>query len=244
MKNRIYLTLCIIFLITSCGPSKSELAKREKFTSDSLEIVRQEVEFEKQRVEQERIHLEKIEVGKSIKATKLNELLDELKRNLNAEERNLQEINKFQIGRSQQEKNEQLINQNIQINRLKSMIQKVQKEVSLTKLFNSFEFQETPQGVINHIFQSAKDHNYDNMRYLIDPYGEFDTDAFQICYIEIYGEEGQQEWSETFKNGRIMGDPKYDEDKCTIEIAYGLGSNKLENINLVKRMNHWYLTSF
>tara|TARA_R110000796_G_scaffold159169_3_gene275780 strand:- start:28868 stop:29602 length:735 start_codon:yes stop_codon:yes gene_type:complete len=244
MKNYIYLTICILFLTISCGPSKSELAEKEKSISDSLEMVRQQVELEKKRVELERIHLENVEVGKSIKATKLNEILDGLKLNLTTAERNLEEINKFQIGRSQQEKNAQVKRETLQINRLRSMIQRVQKEVSLTKLFNSFEFQETPQGVVNHIFQSAKDKSYDKMRHLIDPYGEFDTDAFQLCYIEMYGEEGQQEWSEAFENGRIMGDPIYNEDKCTIEIAYGLSSDKLETINLVKRLNRWYMTSF
>jgi hypothetical protein len=40
-----------------------------------------------------------------------------------------------------------------------------------------------------------------------------------------------------------MSEPKIENDRAEVEIAYGPNSDKLEKINLVKRMDKWYIVS-
>jgi hypothetical protein len=111
-------------------------------------------------------------------------------------------------------------------------------------MFQSFEFQNTPEGTIEQIFQAAKTEDYSKMRYLLDSYGEYDNDAFSICMIEMLPSESQKEMAEQFKNGRIMNNISTNDSTAIIEIAFGPSSNKLEQMHLVKRLNKWYISNF
>ena len=242
MKSNYFLILSLISLIISCGPSKEENKKREKFVADSLKIVREDsLARVAEQMETERIHLEKIEVGKSINKTKLSNILDEVKSQLLTAKRKLDRINEFQLGRSMSTKQQQLSDQQGKINELESFISNVEKEISLTNLFNSFDFQLTPEGTVEHIFSSAKNNDLTKMRHLLDPYGEYDVDAQQICLVEMFPSDGQNEWRKEFANGRIMGVPIIEGDKAEIEIAIGNSSNRLEKIKLVQRKDKWYV---
>lgn len=51
------------------------------------------------------------------------------------------------------------------------------------------------------------------------------------------------EWSLTFSKGRIMSTPKINGKDASVEIAVGINSDRLININLVNRQNKWFIAS-
>lgn len=240
----IYLCVFYVFLLLmACGPSQEEIAARQQIVADSLRTIREDSTAKAEQIERERIHQEKIEVGKSIKKNKLTKILSELNTQLQNEKRELSRINEFEFGRARSTKDRQLSDQKEKINDIESFITKVEKELAMTSLFNSFEFQQTPNGTIEHIFTSAQNNELGKMRHLLDPYGEYDSEAMDICLVEMLPSEGQEKWREAFKNGRVMGEPEMNGDKAIIEIAYGPSSNRLAKINLVQRMDKWYILS-
>ncbi|MDB4303753.1 hypothetical protein N9934_03075, partial [Desulfosarcina sp.] len=141
-------------------------------------------------------------------------------------------------------KNQQISNQYDKITEIEKFIPKVESEIAMTNLFNSFEFQATPTGTIEYLFMSAKTKDYTKVRFLLDPYGEFNDDAMGLCLVDMYPSEAQNEWNNEFKNGRIIGDPIIKDEIAEIEIAIGPESDELEKINLVKRMKKWYIISY
>ena len=82
-----------------------------------------------------------------------------------------------------------------------------------------------------------------NLRNLCDPYEENDRDVKFICYAEMLQKKERQELINMFKNGRIIGGIKINEDKAVVEFAYGLSSNSLEKMVMIKRNDLWYLSS-
>lgn len=235
IKN--YILIIGLLLITiSCGKSKKEI-EQEKAQIET----QQKILAEKK--EQERIHLEKIEVGKYILKTYFSNELERLKKVLTQQEKKLAKIKEFQFGRASSTKEKQLNEQNIRIGQIKSYISKIEKEISLTNLRETFDFQDSPKGVINYLFESAKNNNFEKLRYLCDPYGENDGDSRGICFVATQSSEMQKYFVESFKNGRIMSEPKIENERAEVEIAFGLRSDRLEKINLVKRMNKWYIVS-
>ena len=240
----------LILILLSCGPTKEEVAQHEKHIADSLNNVKVETirlayidSIAKAQAELERLHSEKVEAGKAIKRNKLNNILEELQKNLLTNENELKKINDFQLGRSVLEKENQLFTKQLQINELKNFIVEVEKELALTHIHNSFEFQTTPIGTVQYIFTAAKNNEFDDLRHLLDPYGEFDADAQFICLVSMFPIESKKLWNDMFSNGRIMGDPTVSGDEAEIEIAIGSSSNRLEKIKLVKRMDRWYILS-
>ena len=236
MKINYILTIGLIVLTISCGKSKKEIEQEKA----QIELEQKALAEQK---EKERIHLEKIEVGKSKLKMDLTNELDRLKKMLVQEKNNLTEINKFQLGRSSSTKEKQLAEQNKKINQLNVYIRKLEKEISLTNLRETFDFQDTPERLVNYIFQSAKSRDFSKLRNICDPYGENDGDARGICLVEMQPTEMQNQFVVAFENGRIMGEPKIENETAEIEIAFGPSSNRLEKINLVKRMDKWYIGS-
>ena len=236
MKIKYILIIGLIFLTISCGKSKKEIEQEKT-------LIELEYKALAEQKEKERIHFEKIEVGKSILKIKLTNELDQQKNLLEQEKNKLTEINQFQLGRSISTKQSQLNVQNIKIRRLSSYISKLEKEISLTNLRETFDFQDTPEGVINYLFESAKTKDFTKLRYLCDPYGENDGDSRGICLVEMKPIEMQDQFIENYKNGRIIGDLKIENDIAEIEIAFGPSSNRLEKIKLIKRIDKWYIES-
>ena len=236
MKISNILTIGLLFLTISCGKSKKEIEQEKA----QIEL-EQKALAEQQ--EKERIHLEKIEVGKSRLKMELTNELDRLKKVLEEEETMLTEINKFQLGRPSSTKEKQLAEQHQRIAQITTYISKLEKEISLTHLRETFDFQNTPEGVINYLFETARNREFSKLRNLCDPYGENDRDARRLCLVELQPIEMQDRFVENFEKGRIIGDPKIENEFAEIEIAVGPRSDRLEKIKLVKRMDKWYIGS-
>lgn len=233
MKRNYFLLLVFITLTISCGKGKNE------FEQEQAQIEQNNLDKEK-----ERIHLEKIEVGKSKLKIYLENEVDRLNKLLEQEEIKLNEINAFQIGRSSDTKEIQLIEQNRKISSLTTNISKIQNEIALSNLRETYEFQDTPVGVVNYLFEAARSWDFSKLRNLCDPYGENDGDARAMCLVEMQPRDIQSQFVENFKNARIMGEPKIFGDSAEIEIATGSSSNYLQKIQLINRMGKWYFKSF
>ena len=247
MKNTHLSILFVAFTFMNCGPngpSQEEIIAKKKHITDSLEIVKLDsIKAIELKLELERIHLQKIEVGQSILERRLTNIIENLKATLRSQQLELNQINEFQLGRLKSTKQRELRNQHNKIYNVESKIRKIDKEISMSKLFNSFDFQETPAGTIEHLFYAAKNNDYQKMRHLLDPYGEYDNDALYLCHVEMLSDSEKQEWEDLFGKGRIMSDPVINEKTAEIEIAIGFHSNKLEKINLVERMGRWYIAA-
>lgn len=218
MKIKTLLLITFITILTSCGNKEAEENAK-------------------------RIHLEKIEVGKARIKTELTNELDRLKKMLETENKVLVNINEFQFGRLASTKKKQLADQNDKIRLIENYITNIEEEIALTNLRKTFEFQSDPSSLIQHVFSSAKNQNFKNLRFLCDPYGEFDSDAKGICYIEMSPLETKAMFIDNFRNGRIIGEPTISGSMAEVEIAFGPSTNRLEKIKLVKRMDHWYIAS-
>ncbi|MDT0647763.1 hypothetical protein RM545_13770 [Zunongwangia sp. F260] len=251
--KRIYVTyLFIALLIASCGKSAKEQqlenVKKELELAKNQLTLKEKEEREKVKqlelAQKEEEHQQKWNVGKKKKVTQLNDLLQEASTALSTAELERTQINEFQIGRSSATKEYELRNQRKKINDLASYIKKIKNTIAELEYQKTFEFQSSPESVMNHIFEAAKKEDISNFKYLCDPYSENDSDVNYICYAEILLEQGKKELIANFSNGRIIGESKIENDRAEIEFAYGPNSDRLEKANLIKRNEKWYLMSF
>lgn len=231
------LAFVFLLLLLSCGKTKEEI------TQEKLQVKLEKEALEKQK-EEERIHLEKIEVGKSKLKMELTNDLTRLRRILEKEKNKLVEIRRFKFGRSRSTREKQITAQNMRIGELGNYISRLEKEIALTNLRKTFDFHNTPEGVVQYVFKAAKNKEFENLRYICDPYGENDGDTKKLCLLATQPLEIQNQFVEGFKKGRVMGTPIIENGRAQVEIAFGPGSNRLEQINLIMRMNKWYLVSF
>jgi len=248
MNKVLILGLFLIFY--SCGPSQQELeaqnALAEKIkqrTEDSIAFVDKE---RQEKIELERIHNEKIEVGKALKRDRLNEIIKDLERELQRLNNSLTETNRIKLLRTYDEKQAQLDAIRVQIYEKEFLISNLKKQVSVTYLFESFSFQSTPEGTVRQIIKSAKTRKHSNLRHLIDPYGDFDNSAFDLCYAELLSVGFLNLWNAHFEKGRIIGSPKFknNNSEATVEVAVGWNSDTIEKIDLVNRYGRWYIKNY
>ncbi|MCK7590469.1 hypothetical protein M0G43_07795 [Subsaxibacter sp. CAU 1640] len=229
MRFRIITITCLSILILSCGKTKEEIKLEQLQTEHNKEI--------------ERIHLEKIEVGKSKMKMELTKELERLNKIMEQENKKLDEINEFKLGRSSSTKDKELSEQNKRIYFLETVISKIENEISELNLTQTYDFQDSPKQLVNYLFEMAQNKDFSKMRHLCDPYGEGDNESRSLCLLEIHEAGSQQRYIETFQNGRIIGNPILEDNEAIVEIATGPNSDRLIKINLINRMGKWYVYS-
>lgn len=232
LKNYI-LALITILSLNSCGKSEKEI-KKEK----------EKIEYQKKKIELEKIHEQKINVGKRKKITELTMQLQRLPEAMKNARKNIEDINKFKIGRARSTKERQLKKAYEELNEVRNYGERLKNEIAQLEYFKTFDFQKTPESVMNYIFESAKKGDFSDFRNLCDPYAENDMDVNAICYAEMLSNKRKKELVDMFKNGRIIGNSIVYNDKVKIEFASGLNSDKLRKMTFVKRNNLWYLSNF
>ncbi|GAB7258321.1 hypothetical protein [Polaribacter sp. OB-PA-B3] len=237
MKTNYILALLTILTLNSCGKSEKEI----KIEKEKLEL---KAENERKKIELEKIHEQKVNVGKRKKITELTMQLQRLPEAIKKAQENIEKINKFQIGRSQSTKDKQLKKAYKQLSEIRNYGEKLKNEIAQLEYLKTFEFQKDPESVMKYIFESAKKGDFSNFRNLCDPYGENDSDVNSICYAEMLSKERKKELQDSFKNGRIIGKPVIKDNIAEIEFAYGVSSNRLEKMGMVKRNGLWYLSGF
>ena len=154
------------------------------------------------------------------------------------EKKKLKTIDEFEFPRTSAEKDKQLHQQNQKFSKLSDYIIKYENELAQTNLRETFEFQNTPEGVVNHIFYLARNKDFSKFRHMCDPY---DGTIF-LSFMELMPAELQTEFADDYKDGRILGKKVAIGNEAQIEVV--VGTNRLEKINLVKRMDKWYVKDF
>ncbi|MCG8891857.1 hypothetical protein G1K96_12495 [Tenacibaculum finnmarkense] len=190
-----------------------------------------------------KIHEQRVSVGKRKKITELTMQLQRLPDLYKKAKKEIEKIKMFKIGRSKSTKKRQLREAYNGLSELYDYEKQLKNEIAQSEYLKTFEFQKKPKNVIEYIFESAKEENFEDFRNLCDPYGENNRNVNKICLAEILQKKEKQQLIDMFKNGRIIGDIKISGNSAIIEFAYGLNSNKLEKMSLVKRNNLWYLSS-
>lgn len=223
MTKKILTALIISTLLFSCGKSEEQ----KKIEQEKLEI-----------------HKQKVNVGKRKKITELNSILQNIPEAIKEAEKNIENVKMFKIGRLESTKNRQLNEAYEQLFEIEEFEKKLKEEIAQSEYLKTFDFQKDPKLIMQYIFESAKNGDISNFRYLCDPYGENDNDVNQICMAGLLNKKQKTELINMFKNGRIIGDPFYLGDQVQIEFAYGIGANRLEKMNMVKRNELWYLSGF
>ena len=229
MKKNYILSLIIILTLTSCGKSEKEI----KIEKEKLEL----------KIKTEKIHEQKVNVGKRKKITELTMQLQRLPEAIKKAQENIENIQRFKIGRAQSTKDKQLKKAYAILSETRDYGEKIKNEIAQLEYLKTFDFQKSPESVMKYIFESAKKEDFSNFRNLCDPYEENDRDAKFICYAEMLQKKERQELINMFKNGRIIGEVQIDKNKAIVEFAYGLSSNNLEKMVMIKRNNLWYLSS-
>lgn len=237
MHRPIFFTLLLSIVVClsfySCGPSKEEIAKREKEVADSLARVQ---EFE-------RIHLERIEVGKDTKKQKLEELSERLKSELDNQQQELAKVKEFQFGRSRDERDRQIREIENRIDEISSIKRNMESDIPKIGLYETYEFQNEPKQLVEYLFKSAKSREFNKLINILDSYGEFDASAFDFVLVKYASDKDQEKMGKMLENGRIMNEPTIENDLATFEIAYGVGSDQLMPVQLVLRKDKWFLKS-
>ena len=251
MKTNYILALITILTFYSCGKSEKEIRiEKEKIEIEKekieieIEIEKEKIKIEQEKIELEKIHEQKVNVGKRKKITELTIELQRVPEVINKIEKNIKDINVFQIGRLESTKYKQLKKAYNKLREIRKHRERLKNEIPQLEYLKTFEFQKDPESIMKYIFESAKKGDFSNFRNLCDPYGENDGDVSSICNAEILSKRLRNELQDTFKNGRIIGKANIKDDRAEIEFAYGLNSNKLEKMEMVKRNNLWYLYEF
>jgi hypothetical protein len=234
-----------MLILTSCGKSKEELElEKTKIELEKTKLELAEKIKGEENLKTLKIHEQKSNVGKRKKLTELTLQLQQLTTAKDKAQKNLEYIRKFQIGRAQSTKDKQLREARNKLSEIFDYERKIKNEIAQSEYLKTFEFQKNPESVMKYIFESAKKGDFSNFRNLCDPYGENDRDVNQICYAEMLSKKHKEELENMFKNGRIIGETIIKEDRAEIEFAFGLSSNKLEKMGMVKRNNLWYLSGY
>lgn len=120
-----------------------------------------------------------------------------------------------------------------------------------------------PESVVNAIFDAAREQDFTILSLLCDPEGEGDGDVKQICSVTGLAEEVQknpadknlkrdlEDFVSVFKKGKITGETTYktfkDIEYASVPFCFdhpGGDDRSNETMELVKRMDKWYLYSF
>ena len=99
--------------------------------------------------------------------------------------------------------------------------------------------QDTPEGVVNTIFDAAKNKDYSKLSTLCAP--DADGDSKHICDMK---EEDKESFVSYFSKGKVNGSAAITGDAAAVPILFGPDGTKEETMNLVKKDGKWYLQSF
>ncbi len=255
MKKIYIIVLITILTLSSCGKSKQELelekakVELEKTKLELAEKNKAEEQAKEQAIilqqnaEKQKIHEQKINVGKQKRLVEFNEILQKYPSILAQAEAKINEVNSFHLGRSSTTKQKELNEAYSQLNEIRNSANNLKNEIAQLEFSKTFDFQKNPKTLMNYIFKSAKKGDFSNFRYLCDPYAENDTDTKAMCFIEMQSQKQKELIISSLGNGRIMGEPKIKGDKAEIEFAYGESSSNLDTMNLINRNGFWYLSS-
>ncbi len=103
------------------------------------------------------------------------------------------------------------------------------------------QINDSPENVVNTIFEIAKSGNLDNLDKCCDPMSE-DVKVIRLCDIVEFESSVLKRY---FGNARINGEIKILDETANVPIMAGPESNQKALVfSMVKREGKWYLSSF
>lgn len=109
---------------------------------------------------------------------------------------------------------------------------------------NPVNLQADPKSVAEEVFKAARTGHFSVLSQLCDPNGEVDRDSQRLCAVESTSEGAQADFMAYFKSGKVIGDPVINGDQASVQIKFGMDGDRDETLNMVKRGDKWYLSSF
>jgi len=253
-----------VIVLSSCGKSKEEIAlekvklELEKTRLQLIEKTDREIKLELEKTkleenktrenelkeERDKIHQQKMNVGKRKKITELNLELQKLPKLIKEATYQLKNVQEFQIGRFTATRDAQVLEAKTKLDEITNFFENLKDEIAQLEYHKTFNFQKSPSGILHYIFESCKTKNFENFKYLCDPYAENESDIGNICYANILLDRQQNDLAKEFEDGRIIGEAKIKKNKAQIEFAFGEGTKRLGKAFFIQRNELWYLHSF
>lgn len=191
------------------------------------------------------VHNQKVIAGIDKKTATLDKVLENIDTQLKLLLKEYDRVNSFKLFRSSKKRQRQLSDINNKATSLKAYKKRTEKLKSqLSLLHKTFDWQSSPTQVLEKVFEIAKKQTYGEAIFLGDPYGENDADVDGISFVACHPKEVKDQFINTFKNGRIIGEPIVNETQAKIEFLFGPRADKKETMVFVKRKDSWYLSSF
>lgn len=101
--------------------------------------------------------------------------------------------------------------------------------------------QSTPESTLQLVFEAAANEKLGILSGLCDPLNENDGDTRDICNA---ASGNPDEFIEFFAKGKIRGETQYEGNLAAVPFWFGPEGKQTETMNLVKRGDKWYLSSF
>ena len=103
--------------------------------------------------------------------------------------------------------------------------------------------QADPIAVLQAVFDAARTGDLSHLPSLCDPNGENDGDTRDICTLTTDSDK-LEEFKQWFSSARIEGEAQIKGDSAAIAFVFGPNGDRKEEMNLIKRADKWYLSSF
>ena len=104
---------------------------------------------------------------------------------------------------------------------------------------------ESPESVVQAVFDAATSGDFGSLGDLCDPVGENDDDTQMICDTATDG-ANRDEFVQYFASGKVNGVATISPDgtEATVPLLFGPGGDDEETMTLINRDGQWYLYSF
>lgn len=186
----------------------------------------------------------------------LYKTLGEMKTSLKKQKTKLKEIGENDGYYSMVEKEKKTLKILNEIKKIESAIDQIRKKISNERYTKAFQFQKTPEGVINHFFNAFKIIDFSKFDYLIDPYGEYTGNMNYFSLMSVFTtylksdnpfSKFENDLTTEVINTRIKNDRAFvlvkikNNEVENNNYRYRDSSNEERLFTLINRKGNWYL---
>lgn len=201
------------------------------------------------------LNSEKLKEGNEKLNIFLYKTLGEMKSSLKKQKDKLKDVNENNRYYSKVEKEKETLKILNEIKKIEGVIDVIRKKIASDRYTKAYNFQKTPQNVINHFFNAFKNNDFSKFDYLIDPFGEYSENMNFLNLMSVFTtylksdnpfEKFGKELNVEIVNTRIEKNKAYvlvTIKKEPTKNLYGdIRNNDIEKLfTLVNRQGYWYL---
>lgn len=104
--------------------------------------------------------------------------------------------------------------------------------------------QSTPRNTLEEFFRAARTGNFETLHLLCDPEGKNDGDTKRICALHESSKEERIKYMRSFNLAYSVKEEIISEQAASVTFKFGPRAQLSETMQLIKRNNKWYLSSF